>query len=91
MFINDIGIIKNIDIFAQVGHATAFDLSIPFSVSNGAKTIILGDEAFPLSRSKMSLSFRRGPVDNPKINAFFVIRGTVQGKRFAKQISNSRD
>lgn len=76
--IGDKKILKNIDIFAKVGKATAYDEFIQFEVKenivyyNGIKINNAIDD-----NDKLLIKFMKGKADNPKINAILLIRGSM--------------
>jgi hypothetical protein len=67
-----------LDIFARVGRATAHDEYVPFEVKNKGKTLLIYDKETTIRGGKVALQFEKGIADNPKINAFYIIRGTIK-------------
>lgn len=64
-----------LDIYHRVGRGTAHDEVIPFSVKNGELRI--GDEHSQVLGGKIPVEFIKGEKDNPKINAVYMIKGTL--------------
>jgi len=73
--VNDLPVVSELDIFAKVGRGVAHDEVIPFSVRSGKLRI--HDEAVDFD-GKLHVQFAKGPNDNPKINALFVMRGNLE-------------
>lgn len=70
--VNDHTIIPNVDIFAQVGKAVAHDEIVPFTIKS-RKLVIAGDSSD--FDGTFNLQFVQGLHDNPKINAFYIMKG----------------
>ncbi|XP_074643497.1 malectin-A-like [Tubulanus polymorphus] len=68
-------VVEGLDIYSQVGRGTAHDEIIPFSVKNG-KLKIMG-ETSSLKNGQIRVDFVKGDLDNPKINALIVMKGSV--------------
>jgi hypothetical protein len=68
-------IVSELDIFSQVGRGVAHDEIIPFTVKDG--TLHINKETSHIDGNKVSLEFIKGDLDNPKVNAIYVMRGTV--------------
>lgn len=66
-------IISELDIFLQVGHATAHDEYIPFTVSRGK--LFVRDGVSELRGGRLKVTFVKGQQDNPKINAIVLVKG----------------
>ncbi|OXA55851.1 malectin [Folsomia candida] len=75
--LDDFTILSHLDIYREVGLATAHDEVIPFIVKNNAKKLKIHDSEVPIRNGKVNLRFLRGLADNPKINAFYVVQGTI--------------
>jgi len=73
--VNDLPVVTELDIFAKVGRAVAHDEQIPFSVRGGKLRI--QDEASDFD-GKLSVQFVKGLFDNPKVNALYIKRGTLE-------------
>lgn len=69
--------INDLDIFGQAGHATAHDEYVSFSVK-GDKLRIKDQVANFDGRLHVQLV--KGSADNPKINALYVKKGSIDGK-----------
>lgn len=67
-------VVTNLDIFDKVGHATAHDEIIPFSVEKGKFKVAGETSNF---NGVLSMELAKGAADNPKICAFYVIQGSV--------------
>lgn len=73
---------KNIDIFAAVGKASAYDEYIEFQIKdnkvyhNGSEAAGAYDEA----KKALKIRFIKGPRDNPKVNAIVILKGEIKGK-----------
>lgn len=68
-------IVADLDIFAKVDKGVAHDEYIPFQITQG-KLTIAGEESEVVG-NKIKLEFIKGYKDNPKINAFYVMKGTL--------------
>uniref|UniRef100_A0A915IXC0 Conserved oligomeric Golgi complex subunit 7 n=1 Tax=Romanomermis culicivorax TaxID=13658 RepID=A0A915IXC0_ROMCU len=73
--LNDRPIVNDIDVFAKVGKAVAYDEIVPFTIKNRKMT--LNGESFDFDGT-FTLTFLQGEYDNPKINAFYMMRGKPQ-------------
>nr|CAG4644880.1 EOG090X081J [Leptodora kindtii] len=69
-------IVSYLDIFEKVGKAVAHDEYIPFRISKGK--VLVNDEESELLGKKIKVEFIKGSQDNPKINALYVIKGTME-------------
>ena len=78
-------ILKNLDIYAKVGKAEAYDEYIEFEIKNKqvfyknriSKGAIEGD--------KLKLNFLKGSADNPKVNAILLIKGTLKDTDYSEK------
>ncbi|XP_050408607.2 malectin-B [Patella vulgata] len=68
-------IVNELDIYAKVGRGVAHDEIIPFSIKNG-KLRVNGETS--QIDGKISVEFLKGDLDNPKVNAIYVIKGIVE-------------
>ncbi|BFZ18208.1 hypothetical protein BsWGS_21247 [Bradybaena similaris] len=68
-------IVSELDIFARVGRGVAHDEIIPFSIRAGK--LHVNDETSQLDGNKVLLEFIKGDLDNPKVNAIYVMKGMV--------------
>ncbi|CAG5131675.1 unnamed protein product [Candidula unifasciata] len=68
-------IVSELDIFSRVGRGVAHDEIIPFSIRGGK--LHVNDETSQIDGNKILLEFIKGDLDNPKVNAIYVIKGTV--------------
>lgn len=69
-------IVADLDIFAKVDKGVAHDEYIPFEVHQG-KLIVNGEESDVQGR-RVRLDFIKGYKDNPKVNAFYLMKGTLE-------------
>lgn len=69
---DDHTVVSELDIYKQVGRAVAHDEIIPFNVKGGKLKVL--DEVSDF-KGKLSVQFKRGDKDNPKINALYIIKG----------------
>ncbi|KAI6658203.1 Transposable element P transposase [Oopsacas minuta] len=70
-------VIKDLDIFAKVGKATAHDEYVPFELKNSQ--LYIRDESF-LFDGILSVEFVKGWLDNPKVNGIVLFKGTIDGQ-----------
>lgn len=68
-------IVSELDIFDKVGRGVAHDEYIPFSVSRGK--LYYNEEESQVRGGRLKLEFIKGYRDNPKINAFYLVKGTL--------------
>ncbi|CAL1529905.1 unnamed protein product [Lymnaea stagnalis] len=68
-------VVSELDIFARVGRGVAHDEIIPFSIRGGKLRV--NGETSQVDGNKISIEFIKGDMDNPKVNAIYVIKGTV--------------
>ncbi|KAK0068836.1 malectin-A [Biomphalaria pfeifferi] len=68
-------VVSELDIFARVGRGAAHDEIIPFSIRAGKLRV--NGETSQVDGNKISIEFIKGDLDNPKVNAIYVIKGTV--------------
>jgi len=75
-------ILKNLDIFATVGKAHAYDEYIEFDLKNDKiyHNNAEVSDAYDAKKKAIKIRFLKGHYDNPKINAIVILKGTVQGK-----------
>ncbi|ODM95398.1 Malectin [Orchesella cincta] len=71
-------IVSDLDIFGNVGYATAHDEIIPFEVLYNGKTLLVGSHSSDIRKEKIRLDFVKGSADNPKINAFYVAKASIE-------------
>uniref|UniRef100_A0A8C4QLK9 Malectin n=1 Tax=Eptatretus burgeri TaxID=7764 RepID=A0A8C4QLK9_EPTBU len=72
--VNGHAVLKDLDIYQEVGRATALDVLVPLSVSHGRLSLSVGASSF---HGSLSIEFVKGHHDNPKICAIAVIQGIV--------------
>ncbi|CAK8680050.1 malectin-B-like [Clavelina lepadiformis] len=68
-------ILQNLDIFSLVGHSTAHDEVIPLSIKKG-KLSVMGE--YSTFNGVLKVEFVKGMADNPKICAFYLMKGTPE-------------
>ncbi|TNN11242.1 Malectin-B isoform 1 [Schistosoma japonicum] len=73
-----IPIVQNLDIFGQVGFATAYDFHLQFKIKD--RVLFIGDSAAPIDADHFTVDFIKTQFDNPKINAIVVTKGTIEGR-----------
>lgn len=59
MALDDFTILSHLDIYREVGLATAHDEVIPFIVKNNAKKLKIHDSEVPIRNGKVNLRFLR--------------------------------
>ncbi|CAH4029652.1 malectin-A [Pieris brassicae] len=69
-------IVADLDIFDRVGRGVAHDEYIPYSIKNGK--LYYNDEESDIRGGKIKVEFIKGYRDNPKINALYVMRGSIE-------------
>lgn len=69
-------IVSELDIFHQVGRGTAHEEYAFFKISNGR--LYYKNEESIIRHGLIRLDFVKGDFDNPKINAFVLMKGDVQ-------------
>ncbi|KAJ8985053.1 hypothetical protein NQ317_016965 [Molorchus minor] len=69
-------LIADLDIFDKVGRGVAHDEYIPFRVTKG--NLIVNNEESEIGGGRIRVEFIKGNKDNPKINAMYVIKGTLE-------------
>lgn len=68
-------VVPSLDIFDKVGHATAHDEIISFSIQKGKLQV--GGESSSFN-NVLTVEFLKGAADNPKICAFYLLKGKVE-------------
>ncbi|CAH0604751.1 unnamed protein product [Chrysodeixis includens] len=68
-------IVADLDIFDKVGRGVAHDEYIPYAIKNGK--LYYNEEESDIRGGKIKVEFIKGYRDNPKINALYVMRGTI--------------
>ena len=78
-------IIKNLDIYAKVGKAEAYDEYIEFEIRN--KNVLYKNKSChkALDGDKLVVNFLKGSADNPKINAILLVKGTLKDTDYAEK------
>ncbi|MBN3282565.1 MLEC protein, partial [Polyodon spathula] len=68
-------VVKDLDIFDKVGHSTAHDEIVPFSIVKGKLSVNGEVSTF---NGKLTVEFVKGYYDNPKVCGLYVMKGTVE-------------
>ncbi|XP_017094879.3 malectin-A [Drosophila bipectinata] len=68
-------IVKQLDIYDQVGRGSAHDEIVYFKINNGR--LHYDGEVSDVRNGRLRLDFIKGALDNPKINAFALLKGDV--------------
>nr|CAH7713028.1 unnamed protein product [Callosobruchus chinensis] len=68
-------IVSDLDIFEKVGRGVAHDEYIPFKISKGR--LYVNSEDSEIHGNKIRVEFIKTYKDNPKINAMYVMKGTL--------------
>ena len=78
-------IIRNLDIFAKVGKAEAYDEYIEFEIRN--KNVYYKNKSCnkALDGDKLVFNFLKGSADNPKINAILLLKGTLKDTDYSEK------
>lgn len=74
-------ILKNLDIFATVGKAHAYDEYVEFELKNDKiyHNKAEASDGYDAKKKAVRIRFLKGPKDNPKINAIVILKGTIEG------------
>ena len=75
-------IIKDLDIYAKVGKAEAYDEYIEFEIRNKQVYYKNKNCNKALDGDNLLINFIKGKADNPKINAILLIKGTLKDTDF---------
>ena len=78
-------VLKNLDIYARVGKASALDEYIEFEIRNKQVYYKNKNCNKALDGEKLVINFLKGSADNPKINAILLIKGTLQDTDYAEK------
>ncbi|KAK6483637.1 malectin-like [Huso huso] len=68
-------VVKDLDIFDKVGHSTAHDEIVPFSIVKGKLSVNGEVSTF---NGKLTVEFVKGYYDNPKVCGLYVMKGTLE-------------
>nr|XP_055023203.1 malectin [Misgurnus anguillicaudatus] len=68
-------VVKDLDIFDRVGHSTAHDEIVPFSIKRGKLSVHGEVSTF---NGKLNVDFVKGYYDNPKVCALYVMKGKLE-------------
>jgi len=78
-------IIRNLDIYAKVGKAEAYDEYIEFEIRNRQVYYKNKNCNKALDGDKLLVNFLRGGADNPKINAILLLKGTLKDTDYSEK------
>jgi len=78
-------IIRNLDIFAKVGKAEAYDEYIEFEIRNRQVYYKNKNCNKALDGDKLLVNFMKGSADNPKINAILLLKGTLKDTDYSEK------
>ena len=78
-------IIKNLDIYAKVGKAEAYDEYIEFEIRNRQVLYKNKNCNKALDGDKLLVNFLKGSADNPKINAILLIKGNLKDTDYSEK------
>ena len=78
-------IIRNLDIYAKVGKAEAYDEYVEFEIRN--KQVYFKNRSCnkALDGDKLVLNFKKGSADNPKINAILLVKGNLRDTDYSEK------
>ena len=78
-------IIRNLDIYAKVGKAEAYDEYVEFEIRN--KQVYYKNKSCnkALDGDKLVVNFKKGSADNPKINAILLIKGSIKDTDYSEK------
>lgn len=72
--------ISDLDIHDKVGHGVAYDEIVPFEVANKGQLLVYNGQESDIRGGKIRIEFIKGYRDNPKVNAIYVMKGTIDGR-----------
>ncbi|CAD6999434.1 malectin-A [Ceratitis capitata] len=75
VLLNQHTVVKDLDIYRKVGHGVAHEEYVFFIVSNNR--LYYKNEQSDIHNGVVRLEFRKSDFDNPKINAFALLKGDV--------------
>ena len=78
-------IIRNLDIYAKVGKAEAYDEYIEFEIRNRQVLYKNKNCNKALDGDKLLVNFLKGSADNPKINAILLIKGNLKDTDYSEK------
>ena len=78
-------VIKNLDIYAKVGKAEAYDEYIEFEIRNRQVYYKNKNCNKALDGDKLLVNFMKGSADNPKINAILLLKGTLKDTDYSEK------
>ena len=78
-------IIRNLDIYAKVGKAEAYDEYIEFEIKNRQVYYNNKNCNKALDGDKLLVNFLKGKADNPKINAILLIKGNLKDTDYVEK------
>jgi len=81
-------ILRDLDIFNTVGNSVAHDVTIPFTIQKGKMSV--GGQYSTIS-NQLKVEFVKGNADNPKICAFYLMKGKVEDAYRLPSLENIRE
>ena len=78
-------IIRNLDIYAKVGKAEAYDEYVEFEIRN--KQVYFKNKSCnkALDGDKLVVNFKKGSADNPKVNAILLVKGNLKDTDYTEK------
>ena len=78
-------IIRNLDIYAKVGKAEAYDEYVEFEIRN--KQVYFKNKSCnkALDGDKLVVNFKKGSADNPKVNALLLVKGNLKDTDYTEK------
>lgn len=73
---NQVTVIKDLDIFEKVGRGVAHDEVVAFQVRQNK--LIINGKSLPFS-NEIRVDFIKTDHDNPKVNAIVILKGKPEG------------
>ena len=78
-------VIKNLDIYAKVGKAEAYDEYIEFEIRNRQVYYKNKNCNKALDGDKLVVNFKKGSADNPKVNAILLVKGNLKDTDYTEK------
>lgn len=74
--VNGEKVVKDLDIFDQVGKNAAYDEFIPLEIKKG--DLIIKNKKVDFDGKTLNIKFLKKEKDNPKINGIILVKGTIE-------------
>eukprot|EP00055_Hartaetosiga_balthica_P017035 m.111167 g.111167 ORF g.111167 m.111167 type:complete len:243 (+) comp9232_c4_seq2:4257-4985(+) len=74
VLLNDMNVVSNLDIYANVGFSSAFNRFVPFSVKDGLVFV----DGVETDYKSLEIEFAKGIADNPKVCGIAIVEGSLQ-------------